>query len=111
MVGGDTENAGETGQRRAAIRNGSATNGERTGDHGPLLIEDGSAVSTTSIDVNGASVKLQQLGPVVINSDGTMSRINNWHEMTEAEQITTKRILAKRNANRREDILQGARTK
>lgn len=86
---------------------GHDTSTSPTSGHGqePLLIEDGSSLKTTTLEVNGDSVSLQELGPVVINADGTMSRINNWHEMTESEQIATKRVVAKRNAKRREDLL------
>eukprot|EP01063_Lacrimia_lanifica_P035194 TRINITY_DN664_c0_g3_i1.p2 TRINITY_DN664_c0_g3~~TRINITY_DN664_c0_g3_i1.p2 ORF type:complete len:113 (+),score=53.82 TRINITY_DN664_c0_g3_i1:57-395(+) len=41
------------------------------------------------------------LGPVVINTDGTMSRIKNWLQMTPAEQEQTKRVVLARNASRR----------
>ncbi|PWN39877.1 hypothetical protein IE81DRAFT_272985, partial [Ceraceosorus guamensis] len=50
--------------------------------------------------VGGPDVKLDQLGPVVINTDGSISRINNWEELSEAERATTLRLLAKRNAER-----------
>ncbi|EFQ33413.1 uncharacterized protein GLRG_08692 [Colletotrichum graminicola M1.001] len=45
----------------------------------------------------GASTKLDHLGPLVVNQDGTMSRISNWGEMTEIERRNTLRILGKRN--------------
>lgn len=48
----------------------------------------------------GEAVKLDHLGPVVVNSDGTLSRIANWSEMTEKEQQLTKRRVAKRNVER-----------
>lgn len=31
-------------------------------------------------------VKMDALGPVVVNLDGSMRRISNWHEMTERER-------------------------
>ncbi|KAJ0161313.1 hypothetical protein CTA2_6436 [Colletotrichum tanaceti] len=46
---------------------------------------------------DGASTKLDHLGPLVVNQDGTMSRIGNWGEMTEIERRNTLRILGKRN--------------
>jgi hypothetical protein len=51
------------------------------------------------------TVKLDALGPMVINSDGTLSRIHNWAEMTDAERERTLRILGKRNQLRKETIL------
>ncbi|ORZ31643.1 hypothetical protein BCR44DRAFT_98773, partial [Catenaria anguillulae PL171] len=53
--------------------------------------------ATTDVQVNGDAVRLDQLGPLVINSDGTMSRIANWAEMSEIERATTMRVLVKRN--------------
>ena len=51
-------------------------------------------------------VKLDHLGPVILNSDGTMSRIPNWSEMTDAERESAQRLLAKRNARRKQDLLE-----
>jgi hypothetical protein len=52
------------------------------------------------------SIKLDNLGPMVINEDGTMSRITNWQNMTAQEQETTLRVLAKRNKARLEKLTQ-----
>ena len=49
---------------------------------------------------SGASGALDALGPVVVNEDGTLARISNWHVMTAEEQRTTQRVIAERN-NRR----------
>ena len=56
--------------------------------------------TTTTVVVNGAPLKLDALGPIVINSDGSSSRITNWPTMTEAEQQNTMRLVAKRNKKR-----------
>ncbi|KAG0335980.1 hypothetical protein BG000_007050 [Podila horticola] len=50
-----------------------------------------------SLEVNGKDIKLDILGPVVVNEDGTMSRIDNWAEMAEIEKANVRRILLKRN--------------
>lgn len=47
-----------------------------------------------------SKVSLDSLGPVIVNGDGTISRITNWQEMSEAEKIRTARIVAKRNEKR-----------
>ncbi|KAF8930858.1 hypothetical protein BGZ58_007990 [Dissophora ornata] len=52
------------------------------------------------LEVNGKDIKLDILGPVVVNENGTISRIDNWAEMTEIEKANTRRILLKRNAQR-----------
>lgn len=49
-------------------------------------------------------IPLSDLGPVVINSDGTLSRVNNWASMTLAERERTMRVLGKRNMIRRERL-------
>ncbi|KDQ23784.1 hypothetical protein PLEOSDRAFT_1016984, partial [Pleurotus ostreatus PC15] len=51
----------------------------------------------TQAAVGSTAVKLDELGPMVVNSDGTLSRIANWGSMTEAEKERTLRILLARN--------------
>lgn len=51
-------------------------------------------------------MKLDHLGPMVINVDGTMSRIANWAEMAEIERRNTWRIIGRRNKERLE-VLRG----
>ncbi|KAF9040065.1 hypothetical protein BJ165DRAFT_1495168 [Panaeolus papilionaceus] len=69
----------------------------------PLLLpapSDGAQVgqSVPKLDVStGEEVKLDVLGPLVVNSDGTLSRIDNWAQMTDAERERTLRVLSKRN--------------
>ncbi|KAL1943415.1 hypothetical protein VTO73DRAFT_4490 [Trametes versicolor] len=41
--------------------------------------------------------KFDHLGPVVVNKDGTLSRIANWESMTPIEKERTLRILVARN--------------
>lgn len=48
------------------------------------------------------SVKLDHLGPMVVNVDGTLSRIANWEAMAEIEKNATIRIIGKRNRERLE---------
>jgi len=43
------------------------------------------------------SVRLDELGPMVVNTDGTLSRIANWREMTDMERERTLRLLSARN--------------
>ena len=49
---------------------------------------------------------MDNLGPIVINSDGSLSRITNWHGMTVAEQQRTLKIIARRNRQRRQKLAQ-----
>jgi len=51
-----------------------------------------------------ASVKLDHLGPMVVNVDGTLSRISNWDKMADIEKENTLRIIGKRNQARLESL-------
>ncbi|KAF3070598.1 hypothetical protein GL218_00279 [Daldinia childiae] len=67
----------------------------------PLPLPEPSQVSdATQLPIGGEGVKLDHLGPLVVNEDGTMSRISNWTEMAEIERNNTLRILGKRNKMR-----------
>ncbi|KAI8138245.1 hypothetical protein BJV82DRAFT_631597 [Fennellomyces sp. T-0311] len=61
------------------------------------------AEETVKVDVND-TYKLKELGPVVVNEDGSLSRINNWHEMADIEKENVNRILLKRNRARLERL-------
>src|SRR5689334_20140459 len=41
---------------------------------------------------------------LVVNEDGTMSRIDNWYEMADIEKANVRRILVKRNNARLERL-------
>ncbi|RXK39592.1 hypothetical protein M231_03094 [Tremella mesenterica] len=56
----------------------------------------------------GNVVKLDKLGPMIINSDGTLSRIQNWQDLHPIEQERTVRLLIKkRNLVRLEKLQSG----
>lgn len=57
---------------------------------------------TTTLDVSGegTTVKLDALGPLVVNRDGSMGRVSNWVEMTGFEKESTLKVLGKRNQAR-----------
>ncbi|KAH9868890.1 hypothetical protein J1614_007965 [Plenodomus biglobosus] len=57
----------------------------------------------TKLDIN-STIKLDAMGPLVVNKDGTLSRIANWDTMAEIERQNTLRILGKRNMLRREGL-------
>ncbi len=50
------------------------------------------------------AVALNDLGPIILNSDGTMSRIPNWSTLTDIEQKKTLRLIAARNKKRAEEL-------
>jgi len=55
------------------------------------------AVHSQSQTTTQTTVKLDALGPLVVNSDGTLSRIANWADMTDAERERTVQVLGRRN--------------
>lgn len=76
---------------------------ERDADGQPLgLPSPPSAEEATKLDMSSGSdtVKLDHLGPLVVNKDGSLSRISNWDQMTEQEKKSTLKILGKRNKSR-----------
>jgi hypothetical protein len=75
----------------------------------PLPLPEPDFSNTTKIDMSngGSTVKLDHLGPLVVNKDGTLSRIANWEQMAEIEKQNTLRILGKRNMLRREALKNG----
>ena len=63
--------------------------------------KDDAAPGTINLNVStGEPVVMDHLGPVVVNVDGTLSRIANWDEMIDHEKELTKRRIAKRNIER-----------
>eukprot|EP00967_Tisochrysis_lutea_P119734 scaffold195728_cov24-Tisochrysis_lutea.AAC.2 len=58
-----------------------------------------------TIEVDGHSLALDELGPIIIKEDGRLGSLANWHEMTEGEQKLTMSFIAKRNAKRRNALL------
>lgn len=54
----------------------------------------------------GESIRFEEWGPIILNTDGTTRRIANWDEMTAAEQAVTWRRISKRNEERRLVLLE-----
>ena len=54
----------------------------------------------------GESMKLDHLGPIILNTDGTTRRIDNWDILTEREREVTWRRIKKRNEERRKVLEQ-----
>jgi len=58
------------------------------------------------LEVGGEALKLDDLGPIIINTDGTTRRISNWSEMTKQEQESSWRMISARNKKRIEELKQ-----
>lgn len=54
----------------------------------------------------GEAIKLDHLGPIILNTDGTTRRIDNWDILTEKEREVTWRRIKKRNEERRQALLE-----
>lgn len=54
---------------------------------------------------------LDFLGPMIINTDGTINRISNWTSMTDAEQASARRLIAARNKKRKQVLLDDLESK
>ena len=61
---------------------------------------DGDSMESDVLVVGGNPVKVDRLGPIVVNKDGSLSRITNWLEMSKGEQQKTLLVVAKRNKKR-----------
>lgn len=57
----------------------------------------------TSTEPNNV-IKLDHLGPMVVNSDGTISRIANWQNLSDIEKERSLKLLAKRNNTRMDSL-------
>ncbi|KAG6008234.1 hypothetical protein E4U21_004833 [Claviceps maximensis] len=77
----------------------------------PLCLPCPSPGTTAKLDVSGdgTSIKLDHLGPMVVNVDGTISRIGNWGNMAPIEKKNALRILADRNKRRLDALKEGGK--
>ena len=50
------------------------------------------------------TLRMDHLGPIIVNNDGTMSRIANWEALSDGEKAVALRRIAKRNQERLEAI-------
>ena len=63
------------------------------------------ASAERTLEVDGETVTLDELGPIVVSKDGKLGHLSNWHEMTESEQAAALKFVAARNAKRRAALL------
>ena len=70
----------------------------------------GDDASVPKLDINsGESIAMDAMGPVVVNDDGSLSRIANWPMLTDREKEVTQRRIAKRNNERLDRLRQAAK--
>jgi hypothetical protein len=103
---------GTSSSSKAAHQNPeSNTKADGEGERAELRADEGQALPAPSemdavvrLDVGGKGVRLDAMGPLVVNSDGSTGQVANWVEMTQYEKETTLRLLARRNKQRLEAI-------
>ena len=54
----------------------------------------------------GETIRFEEWGPIILNTDGTTRRIANWDNLTEQEKKVTWRRISKRNEERRLVLLE-----
>ncbi|KAI0457231.1 hypothetical protein F5B21DRAFT_100584 [Xylaria acuta] len=80
--------------------NSTQTESQPPSDSFPLPALPAADGASSTLEVGGAALRLDHLGPLVVNEDGTLSRIANWEKMADIERENTLRILGKRNQMR-----------
>lgn len=97
--------ANTTSNSANSVANATSEGAEQATAEPLTLPEPSGNNKSTKLDVaSGQAVKLDHLGPMVVNRDGTLSRISNWEQMTDIERQNTLRILGKRNQLRMETL-------
>lgn len=66
----------------------------------PLLPAAAEAGTAAHLELGGKGVSMPELGPIIINADGTTRRITNWNTLTKGEQESSWRLISKRNQER-----------
>jgi hypothetical protein len=54
----------------------------------------------------GETIRLEEMGPMILNTDGSVRRIDNWDSLSEHEKEVSWRRISKRNEERRQKLLQ-----
>ena len=75
-------------------------------DADALGLPEASEAERLDMSSGSASFQMDELGPIIVNPDGTMRRIANWDRMTEREQLWTLKKIRARNKERM-DVLNG----
>lgn len=53
----------------------------------------------------GETIRFEEFGPIILNTDGSTRRIENWDTLTEKEKEVTWRRISRRNEERRKVLL------
>lgn len=69
------------------LPNGASNDDDKSGD-------------TIKLHVGGDAVKMEEMGPIIVNVDGTLRRIANWQVLTQVEKEWSWRVIPERNKKR-----------
>jgi predicted Fe-S protein YdhL (DUF1289 family) len=78
---------------------------QSSGSSIPLLPPPGENDKNLPVLKLGETISFEEMGPIILNADGTTRRIANWDDMTEQERQATWRRIKKRNEQRRQHLL------
>ena len=89
-----------------------ASSSDNTGDASaiPQLPEASGDPNIPSIKL-GETIRFEEWGPIILNTDGTTRRIVNWENLSEQEKKVTWRRISKRNEERRLALLEQMKEK
>ena len=99
--------AGESGPTTAASSDPPPPAGDDNGtDDLPRLppVDPSSTEKVPTLKF-GETLRFDEMGPIILNTDGTTRRIDNWNDMTQQEKEVAWRRIKKRNAERRDKLL------
>ena len=103
-AGAETSTASEPPLSLSAAAD--ATTGSPTDDLPRLPPVDPNSTEKVPTLKFGETLRLDEMGPIIINTDGTTRRIDNWKEMSPQEQEVAWRRIKKRNEERRNKLLE-----
>lgn len=105
-----SDNSGKQSSVAAAFASGAADN--NAASNANEKIPELPAADPNDKDIPtiqlGETIKFDEMGPVIINTDGSTRRIDNWQELSEKEKEVTWRRISKRNEERRKALLEQA---
>jgi hypothetical protein len=90
----------------------SGLNNEDPGPHESAATNNFPRLYESSPDSNlpriklGETISFEEMGPVIINTDGTTRAIANWDDLSEREKEVTWKRISKRNEERRKILLE-----
>ena len=107
MSGSNNNAEGFAGSASSSADGGGASNGSSSGGEIPQLPppDPNSSKDVPTIQL-GETIRFEEWGPVILQTDGSMRRIDNWEQLSEREKEVTWKRISKRNEQRRQQLLE-----